>query len=46
MGDKDKLLPPKKTNQQIILKEGQHFMIVDRANEVTNLIRQELKHFG
>ena len=37
-GDKDKLLPPRGNTKMIIIKKGEHFMIVDRANEVSCII--------
>jgi len=41
-GSKDKLLPPidKKT---IIIEGGEHFMIVDKANEISKIINEQLK---
>ena len=40
-GTKDKLLPPKVGNNYLI-QQGQHFMIVDRAKEISTLINQQL----
>lgn len=45
VGDKDHALPPKKANQQMIVKGGKHFMIVDKAAEVSNIIKTVLKNF-
>jgi len=36
-GDKDKILPPQKPNI-LLIPDGQHFMIVDRAKEISELI--------
>lgn len=40
-GTKDKLLPPKGENT-ILIKNGEHFMIVDRAKEVSDIINQKI----
>jgi hypothetical protein len=37
-GSQDKLLPPRYTGEASILAGGKHFMIVDRANEISGLI--------
>jgi pimeloyl-ACP methyl ester carboxylesterase len=42
-GDKDKLLPPK-DDATVIIKGGEHFMIVDKANEISRIINEQLKH--
>lgn len=42
-GTKDKLIPPKKDSNSRLIDEGEHFMIVDRANEVSQIINEELK---
>lgn len=42
-GSKDKLLPPKGDNS-IIIDKGEHFMIVDRAKEISDIINDEIKH--
>lgn len=42
-GASDKLMPPVKNKGTRIIDEGEHFMIVDRANEVSDLINKELK---
>lgn len=40
-GVKDKMLPPKgKTN--ILVENGQHFMIVDKAEEISKIINQKI----
>ncbi|GGZ31346.1 hypothetical protein GCM10007049_25560 [Echinicola pacifica] len=41
-GSKDKLLPPK-GNNTIIIENGEHFMIVDRAKEISEIINVEVK---
>jgi len=42
-GTKDLLMPIKKTINTLIVKGGTHFMIVDRAEEVSRLINQSIK---
>ncbi|MBW6483698.1 MAG: alpha/beta hydrolase [Vicingaceae bacterium] len=37
-GTNDKLLPPTKANNTILIEKGEHFMIVDKANEISELI--------
>ena len=37
-GNIDKLLPPSGNTKTIIIKKGEHFMIVDRANEISSII--------
>ena len=41
-GTKDKLLPPK-GNHTILIEKGEHFMIVDRAKEVSDIINEKIK---
>lgn len=41
-GAKDKMLPPKGKNT-ILIPEGEHFMIVDRAEEVSAIINENIK---
>ena len=41
-GTKDKLLPPK-GNNNILIDKGEHFMVVDRAKEVSNIINEKIK---
>ncbi|AIZ42677.1 alpha/beta hydrolase [Cellulophaga baltica] len=43
-GTKDKLLPPKGTNT-ILIENGEHFMIVDRAKEISHIINKALKTY-
>lgn len=42
-GDKDKLLPAPKNVNYLKVKNGGHFMIGDRANEVSKLLNSEIK---
>ena len=41
-GTKDKLLPPK-GNNNILIDRGEHFMIVDRAKEVSDVINEKIR---
>tara|TARA_R110002049_G_scaffold246847_4_gene420948 strand:+ start:1929 stop:2573 length:645 start_codon:yes stop_codon:yes gene_type:complete len=41
-GANDKLLPPK-GNHIILINKGAHFMIVDKANELSRVINREIK---
>jgi len=41
-GSKDKLLPPK-DKKTIVIEGGEHFMIVDKAKEISKIINNELK---
>ena len=45
-GTKDKLIPPNKTEEQILIEGGQHFMIVDKANEISKIINNKLRGFS
>ena len=40
-GEKDKLLPPK-DKETFIIKNGEHFMIVDKAEEISKIINEEI----
>lgn len=42
VGTKDKLLPPKKSSKANRIEGGTHFMIVDRAKEISDIINKEL----
>ena len=42
-GTNDKLIPPKGRNRISLISGGTHFMIVDRANEISQLINQKCK---
>jgi len=44
VGTKDKLIPPKKENCQKLIDKGEHFMIVDRADEISQIINKEIKY--
>ncbi|PIE46992.1 MAG: hypothetical protein CSA42_05330 [Gammaproteobacteria bacterium] len=41
-GTKDKLLPSKGKNT-ILIEKGEHFMIVDKANQISEIINREIK---
>lgn len=41
-GTKDKLIPAPKDENTILIEGGEHFMIVDRANEISNIINREI----
>ena len=41
-GSKDKLFPPKGKND-ILIEKGEHFMIVDRAAEISDIINYKMK---
>ncbi|WP_133673024.1 YqiA/YcfP family alpha/beta fold hydrolase [Maribacter caenipelagi] len=43
-GTKDKLIPPKGNTRMKLIEGGEHFMIVDRANEISEIINFELKN--
>jgi pimeloyl-ACP methyl ester carboxylesterase len=42
-GEKDKIIPPSKAPKAIVIKGGQHFMIVDQAEEISEIINDCLK---
>lgn len=42
VGEKDIPLPAKKLDNHIMVKNGKHFMVVDKAEEITEIIRKEL----
>lgn len=42
-GANDKLLPPTKANNSILIEKGEHFMIVDKAKEISEVINERLK---
>ena len=42
-GTKDKLIPHQKGENQILIEGGEHFMIVDKANEISTIINNKLK---
>ena len=41
-GTNDKMLPPKGENT-ILIKKGEHFMIVDKADEISKIINRKIK---
>ncbi|MEP2237254.1 MAG: alpha/beta hydrolase [Maribacter sp.] len=43
-GTKDKLIPPKGTTKTKLIEGGEHFMIVDRANEISEIINFEFRN--
>lgn len=43
-GTKDKLIPPRKTYNMILIEGGEHFMIVDRADEISKIINEKIKN--
>ncbi|WP_424000663.1 alpha/beta fold hydrolase [Maribacter sp. IgM3_T14_3] len=43
-GTKDKLIPPRGTTAMKLIEGGEHFMIVDRADEISEIINFELKN--
>jgi pimeloyl-ACP methyl ester carboxylesterase len=45
-GDKDKIFPVKKVKTQYIIKDGTHFMIYNRAAEISKVIDDELEKQG
>lgn len=42
-GVNDKLIPPKIDKNQKLIDEGEHFMIVDKADEISRIINNEIK---
>jgi len=42
-GTKDKLIPPKGNTKMELIEKGEHFMIVDRANEISKIINDKIK---
>lgn len=42
-GTNDKLIPLKSLNDGELIEKGEHFMIVDRANEISNIINKKIK---
>lgn len=43
-GTKDKLIPPRGDTKMKLIKGGEHFMIVDKAHEISEIINFELKN--
>ena len=42
-GTNDKLIPPIRDKNQRLIEKGEHFMIVDRADEISQIINEEIK---
>lgn len=42
-GTKDKLIPPSCSKNTVLIENGAHFMIVDRADEISEIINRELE---
>ena len=42
-GAKDKLIPPTNSENSKVIKNGGHFMVVDKADEISRIINNELK---
>lgn len=42
-GKKDKLMPPSERENEILLKKGKHFMIVDEANTISEVINRKVE---
>ena len=42
-GDNDKLIPASKDEKTILIKGGGHFMIVDKAKEISEIINDKIK---
>ena len=45
-GTKDKLIPYKQNNQTIAIESGEHFMVVDNAREISQLLEERIKSVG
>lgn len=43
-GTNDRLIPWKSFNEGELIKKGEHFMIVDRANEISKIINEKIKN--
>ncbi|MBL1278736.1 MAG: alpha/beta hydrolase [Fluviicola sp.] len=41
-GEKDKLIPSKGFSNSILIKDGEHFMIVDKAEEINEVINRKI----
>lgn len=42
-GTNDKLIPPKNDGSQRLIDKGEHFMVVDRADEISQIINNAMK---
>lgn len=45
-GNKDKLIPIKQNEASVIIKNGEHFMIVDKSDEISDTINNWIKQQG
>jgi alpha-beta hydrolase superfamily lysophospholipase len=45
-GTKDKLIAYKPDNQTVPIENGQHFMIVDNAKEISQILEEKIKNAG
>ncbi|MGB1041724.1 MAG: alpha/beta hydrolase, partial [Flavobacteriales bacterium] len=45
-GTKDRLIPTPKDEETILIEGGEHFMIVDKANEISKIINNNLRNFS
>lgn len=43
-GTNDKLIPPPKDKNQRLINKGEHFMIVDKADEISRIINNEIRN--
>ncbi len=44
-GNKDLLIPVKRDSHTFVVKNGHHFMIVDRADEINQIINNEIPKY-
>jgi hypothetical protein len=44
-GEKDCLMPPSNDDKTVLIKGGEHFMIVDKALDISKIINEKLKSF-
>ena len=42
VGTRDKLIPPQHVKNQVLIPKGEHFMIVDRADEISEIINKKI----
>ena len=45
-GTSDKMIPYKKDHKTIAIENGEHFMIVDRADEIGLIIEEKIRDAG
>ncbi|MFT6715888.1 MAG: hypothetical protein ACJA0Q_000517 [Saprospiraceae bacterium] len=43
VGEKDRMLPPVVNNESVMIPNGHHFMILDKAQEVSQVINEKIK---